>query len=102
MNNLTDFQKRAILVLGDHNDISARGFALAMWPDNYMHERHITGGTGIQRGKGAWLSAGSYLAKMAKRGWVGRAGRSTADGYVLTQEGRELYREIKGKEATLP
>lgn len=54
--------------------MSAHEFATQMWEDSDMHKRVKNTGNGACAGKGAWLCAGSYLAKLIKYGWVEKSG----------------------------
>jgi hypothetical protein len=87
----TAFQKRAVVAIGD--GISARAFAKAMWPDSDSHSQSSRGGNGNQRGKKAWLMAGSHLAKLNRKGLVTYQDRSTGC-YYLTQKGKTLLQSI--------
>lgn len=61
----------ALLILRDKKPQSFAEFAQLFWPDNFMHRRHTNCGThGSRRGAGAWLAAGSYIAKLEKKGLV--------------------------------
>lgn len=101
---LTDPQYKALTVLSDRKDpVRARAFAEFMWPDNTMHTKTSNQGRGACHGKAAWLSGGSYLGKLKKKGWV----REEFDyflkeftGYKLTEEGRRILaqeNEIRNK-----
>jgi hypothetical protein len=74
--------------------MSCRGFALKMWPDHeFMHIARSNGGNGAQRGKKAWLCAGSYLAKLTKRGLARRGWRRGDTGYCITREGKQALEQ---------
>lgn len=60
----------ALIIIRDNPKIDPRTFAGKFWPDALMHERRSRGGHGAQKGKGAWLAAGSFVAKLEKRGLV--------------------------------
>lgn len=85
---------RALSILVHHGDISARQFAERMWPDSPGWSRVInTGPNGATHGKGMWLAAGSYLAKLRDRGLV----RAWIDDYGhrhfwITDKGLEIMR----------
>lgn len=81
---ITKSEKKALHILAMVPDISARGFALKMWPESYMHTNHLACRNGVQRGKGAWLCAGSYLGKLIKKGLVVK----TRNGYQLSDDGK--------------
>jgi hypothetical protein len=87
----TDFQKRAVKAIG--NGIGAKAFAKAMWPDSHAHSCSSKGGNGNQRGKKAWLMAGSQLAKLNRKGLVTH--QDTISGcYYLTAKGVALLESI--------
>ncbi len=91
---LTDFQIKALNYLSTVETTSPRVFAENMWPESNMHSRSSNQGHGACRGKAAWLSGGSYLSKLQKKGWVRWAlefGKNTL--YAITQEGRRVLRE---------
>lgn len=74
------------------NPIRAREFAKKFWPDHNMHVKVLNTGNGACSGKAAWLSAGSYLAKLRKLGWV--SGLTKYDGgYRITQKGINAFIE---------
>jgi hypothetical protein len=80
---LTVHQKRALEILLKHRKISAARFGELMWPDSPAARRMYNTGNGATRGKGLWLAAGSYLAKLRMRGWV----RRDDGGYDISFEG---------------
>jgi len=84
---------------------SPEHFAKLFWPDSLAHNRHYRGGNGTAVGKGAWLMAGSFIAKLRRKGlvhvWSGARDRSSRDyfGWVsLAGKGRE-YIEVHGQGA---
>lgn len=89
---LADAQLKALNILREttyDKRISCRGFAKKMWPDSNMHTSSKNTGNGSCRGKAAWLCAGSYLAKLRKKGWANDHGH---EGWYLTVEGRRIIR----------
>lgn len=84
---MTDRQREALTILREFPGIRATAFAGKFWPDNDMHTRSKNGGNGNQRGKGAWLAAGSYIARLSKKGWVGH--HFGTGGYMLTEKGKK-------------
>ena len=91
---LTAFQLRALNYLSTVEKISPAVFAEKMWPESNMHTRYSNQGHGACRGKAAWLSGGSYLSKLQKKGWVrwvSEFGKNTL--YAITQKGRRVLRE---------
>jgi hypothetical protein len=88
---MSDKTKKALQILADNPGLTASGFASLMWPDSDGWRRVKNTGHGATRGKGMWLSAGGYLAKLRKIGLVdisiSRQGQTT---FKLTSEGRKL------------
>jgi len=88
---LTAFQVKALNYLSTVERTTPRVFAEKMWPDSNMHSRSSNQGNGSCRGKAAWLSGGSYLRKLEKKGWVRwvvEFGHGTL--YAINQEGRKV------------
>lgn len=90
---LTGSQHKALTVLKDtgiFNTVSAKEFAEKMWgdTDTRMFKKVSNTGNGACSGKAAWLCAGSYLAKLIKKGWVDH--KFDPNGYFITQEGKKL------------
>jgi len=76
----------------------ARWFGEEMWKDSPAMEKHYHG-HGTTKAKGLWLSAGSYLRKLEKRGLVEHSIVPGA-GYSLTEQGKaELAEYRRAKEA---
>lgn len=69
MNEMTEKQAKALNIIKDNPGIRAREFSEKMWPDG-PHRRSKNGGNGSQVGKGMWLCAGSYFAKLRKDGLI--------------------------------
>lgn len=90
---ITEKTYKALCIVRDCPNVRAKGFARLMWPDSPAQNRSSNGGNGNQQGKGLWLSAGSYLAKLKKRGLVGR-GEDTWS-HILTEKGREAITEYE-------
>ncbi len=91
---LTAFQLKALNYLSTVEKTTPKAFAEKMWPESNMHSRYSNQGHGACRGKAAWLSGGSYLSKLQKKGWVRwvlEFRESTV--YAITQEGRKVLRE---------
>jgi hypothetical protein len=87
---MTDREREALTILREFPGIRATAFAKKFWPGHDMLLRPKNGGNGSQKGKGAWLAAGSYIAKLSKKGWV----RHLWDtgGYMLTEKGKEALK----------
>lgn len=93
----------ALKILRDKKPKSHSYFARLYWPDNLMHKRTSNAGNhGSRRGAGAWLSAGSYLGKLKKRGLVSRNYSDSAIEYfgiaTLTQAGHELLEKAEARQ----
>ena len=55
----------------DRIKIKARGFAEKMWnPNAEIFLSHKGSNNGVQKGKAAWLCAGSYIGRLKKRNLV--------------------------------
>jgi len=84
--------QRALKIIDEQRKIPGRftcgDFARLMWPDSPAWSRNTRCGRGSHTGKGMWLCAGSFLAKLRKRGLVW--GRPHECGIHLTDAGREL------------
>ena len=98
--NLTDPQYNALHIVALNGPIRPSRFADKMWPDSPAHQiSYKCGAWGSTRGRGLVLSAGSYLAKLRKRGWVKEQYYFFGDkdyrnqGNVLTKEGEQVYKE---------
>lgn len=95
---LTEAQEKALLIVREHGPILPARFSELMWPDSPAHNRaHNVGSSGAARGVALWRSAGGFLGKLRRRGWV-RAKYSRVDplhrlGYILTAEGHEILKQ---------
>lgn len=85
---ITDKTARALQIVRDYPNISAKRFAKKMWPDSEGHKRSHNTGNGATSGKGMWLSGGSYLAKLVKKKLVWRW-----NGFEITPEGKKALEE---------
>lgn len=90
----------ALLILRDKKPQSFAQFAELFWPGNLMHRRHSNCGThGSRRGAGAWLSAGSYVAKLERAGLVRRSysafGTEKMGIAYLSNAGHEVLDSVK-------
>lgn len=85
----------ALQIIESRGRVTCSEFAVLFWPDHNMHKKVSNQGNGAARGKAAWLCAGSYLAKLIKKGYV------THDYEIpqcrrLTSEGRKyLTHQLK-------
>lgn len=85
VSKLTKFQIKALTIIKNNPGIRARGLSKKLWPDSETHKRNYKSGYGTAIGKGAWLIAGSYVAKLIKKGWV-----KERAGYQITTEGKRV------------
>ncbi len=90
----------ALQILRDKKPKSASGFARLFWPGYNMHVKGSNAGThGSRRGNGAWLCAGSYLAKLERRGLVRKQYDPTSIDLFgiasLTNAGEDALREFE-------
>ncbi len=90
---LTPKQRKALQILKDHPDITARAFALFYFTEpehQYLNTAVSDQGNGACAGKKAWLCAGSLLGRLIQKGWVRRRfdryGRVL---FFLTHEGEQ-------------
>lgn len=68
---LTECQLRALRILVLHGPLAPKGFAEYLWPADHPGWRRVGNcGQGSSRGVGMRLSAGGYLGKLLKLGWV--------------------------------
>lgn len=99
---ITDTCARALRIIADYCDesphllgIYATAFARRMWPDSLAWRRSYNcGGYGSHRGTGIVLSAGSYLAKLYRRGltWINHSDHHQRF-HSLRQAGRDALAE---------
>ena len=85
---ITDKTAKALQIIRDNPNLTANWFAQKMWPDSKGHTRSYNTGNGATSGKGMWLAAGSYLAKLVKKKLVSRW-----NGFQITSEGRKALEE---------
>lgn len=73
---------------------SARGFARAMWGETNenLFTKVSNQGNGACHGKAAWLCGGSYLGKLAKKGWVKVAYNPSR--YYISEKGKEMLASL--------
>lgn len=68
-----------------------------MWPDSPARDRvYKCGPKGSTRGSGLWQSAGGFLGKLRRKGWVEEKYSEVIPGYrlgyILAAEGREILK----------
>ncbi|NPV00023.1 MAG: hypothetical protein HPY53_01455 [Brevinematales bacterium] len=61
---------RALEIIKEWPGISAMNFAGKMWPDSPKWKKMYEGGNGSTMGRGMWLSAGSFLSRLQKKGFI--------------------------------
>lgn len=76
---------KALCLVKKAKRVSAKQFALLMWPDSKMHTKVSNQGNGSCRGKAAWLAGGAYLRKLEKKGLVKWS--VIEEGFILTGNG---------------
>ena len=108
---LTDFQIKVLILIHERPGITADRLSMKLWPDSIAHKRSYNTGYGACRGKGMWLTAGSHVGKLMKKGWVEHKARYVHQGrdrkgndrgygydlrgYILTQQGEDLWSTIQ-------
>jgi hypothetical protein len=114
---ITDFAAKTLKIIKAQKGIHARELGDKLWPDSPAKRRsYNTGGYGACSGKGLWLSAGSYVAKLKKKKLVedndrygllpykrpdGAEWGYFFDGYRITAAGKaalEEYESARSKE----
>lgn len=94
---LTKKQAKALSILRDKGPMSAMAFSQHYY-ENTENEHLLTAvsnqGNGACAGKKAWLCAGSYLGKLAKKGLVRSIYAGGHFNYEITEWGREVMKEI--------
>jgi hypothetical protein len=95
---ITDKAARALRVLLDYEETHGLGiypsmFADLMWPDSPYHNVHYNSGRGSVKGRGLVMSAGSYLAKLHRRGLTRRKWIGSQHFDTLSIEGRQALAE---------
>ena len=100
---MTLTQTKALQIIRDHAPIRPGRFADLMWPNSPAHTRSYNCGPyGATRGSGLVLSAGSYLAKLARAGLIIKQtctinGKYYNAGYVLTDAGLTTLKSAEQK-----
>lgn len=91
---------RALRVVHKFGPVRPGNFARAMWPKGMMHYRsHSKGNNGASRGGSVGWVAGGYLGKLRRADLVLETFRRRySRGYVLSEFGRSLLREVEGGE----
>lgn len=94
---MTAIQKKALTILKDttfNNAMSGHKFAELMWGESHplLFTKVSNQGNGACHGKASWLCAGSYLAKLKKKGWIWINHHPTSA--YITDEGKKLLREF--------
>lgn len=73
--------------------VGFRWFARQFWPDSAMHTKSSNGGHGSQRGKAAWLAAGSFIGKGYRAHGLFESRVTEPMGIGLTFDGVAFCRE---------
>lgn len=100
--DLTEHQKKAILIIGEAQNVRPRQFARLFWPDSDgWHHATKAGPHGSTRGGGMNLAGGGYLGKLTRMGLVRhnvtlevRRGEYGPI-YTLSDKGLEFYNKLK-------
>ena len=85
----------ALKIIRDNRRIYPMRFAQLFWKDNRsLFTKMSNSGNGAVAGKAAWLCAGSFVAKLKKRGfvWVDCVFGTE---YIITQEGNKAIEEYE-------
>lgn len=97
---------KALRILSENpKGLTARWFAQKMWKDSRGWKKSYNTGNGACKGKGMWLCAGGYLAKLEKEQWVRRELSGGVWIWTITLLGNEILaddifkhcKEYKGK-----
>lgn len=97
--NLTTRGKIALEIIRDYGPITPKRFAEFFWPrDKWTWAIINTGRGGAHKGRGMYIAAGCYLAKLAKAGWAREIWRNSfghyrREGYILTDEGKRILKD---------
>ncbi len=96
---ITEKTYKALKILEENPEISAREFGELMWKDSEAKERIYNIGNGATKGVGLWLCAGSYLAKLVNRKLISHFNNTLLDkGY----EEIELYEKCLNERRDVP
>ena len=105
LNMITEKTYKALKVLEKTNTLktmTANSFAILLWgmdeSKSYLFTAVSNGGNGACSGKKAWLCAGSFLGRLAKKGlvhWQPRIQGACSAGYAITQAGRDAIAEYE-------
>ncbi len=89
---------QALRILKETNidkPMSSAQFGLLFWPDHIMHLQVTNTGNGACSGKKGWLCAGSYLAKLRKKGLTNNWTYTANGRYYITSKGKEKLKELE-------
>lgn len=88
---MTEKRKKALEILQNSDGMTAKDFARKWFGDEHdIWKRVSNQGNGACSGKGAWLWAGSYLAKLEKDRIVRRKSYTEINLFVITAKGGDL------------
>jgi hypothetical protein len=94
MPSLTDFQRKALTLIRDHEIAYARQFGELLWGRDHPSWRKTSkaGPHGSTVGGGMNLASGACLGKLRKQGLISFFG-GQGERYRLTEKGRKLLDE---------
>jgi len=85
---LTEAQVRALGLLKQYGSLTPSDFAHLMWPDSKGHANYSRHGKGkVVVGAGIRRSAGGYLSRLARRGFVDKRTFAGSIQYNITDKG---------------
>ena len=96
---LTERQKKALVIIRDRGPIRPREFAMFMWPESDRWNNLVNcGKNGVHRGGGMYRAAGGYLGKLTKKKFIVEKivwtnGDWTSHGFYLTDYGKKVLDE---------
>ena len=95
MQSITPKTRKALEILRDHPGLTANRFAAKYYTDpehEYLFTAVSNQGEGACAGKKAWLSAGSLLGRLRKRGLAAPGARSYPPRWYITSAGMVALR----------
>jgi hypothetical protein len=99
---ITPFMLKALRWIEEREDKDmpwgCKWFAMAMWGDSPAWKRHYKIGHGTTIGKGMWLCAGSYLAKLEDKKLLDSHWKGYTRQYYLTMLAVKILDNNRDKE----